>query len=204
MSSNSRVSDSYAYAFFKILSEEKLGFNCFSGLISDIIDVLSLLNISNSFGSFLANPIYDSKRKKQLLHDFLSDSLSPMVMNFLNLLCDTKRIINVNSIFNSLLEIIIKRINSYIVEIEVSDDNNYKLDMSKLYTILANWFSSKRTPEDFNQVYFFLDPLIIFTVKKMQNLIGGFKLNLITESKVIDFSITGKIQKITKILELEY
>ena len=125
-------------------------------------------------------------------------------MNFLNLLCDTKRIININSIFNSLLEIIIKRINTYIVEIEISDDKNYKLDMSKLYTILANLFLSKRTPEDFSNVYFFLDPLIIFTVKKMQNLIGGFKLNLITESKVIDFSITGKIQKITNILKLEY
>ena len=45
---------------------------------------------------------------------------------------------------------------------------------------------------------------IEFSAKKMQNLIGGFKLNLITESKVIDFSITGKIQKITNILKLEY
>jgi len=202
MSSNSRINDSYAYAFFKILSEKSLGFNSFSGLISDILDVLNLLNISNSFGNFLSNPIYDSTKKKQLLNDFLRDSVSPIIMNFLNLLCDTKRILNIDSIFKSLLEIILKITNSYIVEIEVSDDNKSKLDITRLCRILSNWFLSERKAEDFNNIYFFKEPLIIFTVKKMQKLIGGFKLNLITESKVIDFSITGKIKKIIKVLEL--
>lgn len=201
MTFNLRINDSYAYAFFKILSEKSLDFNSFSGLVSDIVDISTLMNISTNFGNFLSNPMYSSTKKKQLLNDFLRDSLSPIVVNFLNLLCDTKKIININSIFNYLLEIVLKSTNSYIVEIQVSDANNFKLDIKKLDIILANWFLSKRILEDF-KIPFFPYPMIFFTVQKMPKIVGGFNLNIITESKVIDFSITGKIQRITKVLEL--
>jgi F0F1-type ATP synthase delta subunit len=124
-------------------------------------------------------------------------------MNFLNLLCDTKRILNINSILKLFLEILLKSTNSYVVELEVSNIKNYKLDLNNLSLILSNWFSKTRKFNEFENINFscFKEPIIIFTVKQTPEILGGFKLNFLTESKVIDFSILGKIQKIAKVLK---
>jgi F0F1-type ATP synthase delta subunit len=42
--------------------------------------------------------------------------------------------------------------------------------------------------------------LVIFTVKEVPGLLGGFRLNFVTDSKVIDFSIAGKIKRLAAVL----
>ena len=91
MGLSSRVGDAYAYAFLKVIYKD-LTFSTFTHLVSDMLDFSTLFNAYPSIEKFLANPTYDAKKKKQFLNEFFGNSLNPLIMNFLNLLCDTKRI----------------------------------------------------------------------------------------------------------------
>lgn len=202
MGSNSRVGDAYAYAFLKVIYKD-LTFSTFTHLVSDMLDFSTLFNAYPSIEKFLANPTYDAKKKKQFLNEFFGNSLNPLIMNFLNLLCDTKRIIYLGSILKVFLELLLKSTNSYIIEIQIPNSQNYKVDINKLNVILSNWFIKNKKDVSFEKTNFacFKEPLIIYTIKQKPELLGGFILNFLTESKTVDFSIAGKIEKITKVLE---
>lgn len=202
MGSNSRVGDAYAYAFLKVIYKD-LTFSTFTHLVSDMLDFSTLFNAYPSIEKFLANPTYDVKKKKQFLNEFFGNSLNPLIMNFLNLLCDTKRIIYLGSILKVFLELLLKSTNSYIIEIQIPNSQNYKVDINKLNVILSNWFIKNKKDVSFEKTNFacFKEPLIIYTIKQKPELLGGFILNFLTESKTVDFSIAGKIEKITKVLE---
>jgi len=202
MGLSSRVGDAYAYAFLKVIYKD-LTFSTFTHLVSDMLDFSTLFNAYPSIEKFLANPTYDAKKKKQFLNEFFGNSLNPLIMNFLNLLCDTKRIIYLDSILKVFLELLLKSTNSYIIEIQIPNSQNYKVDINKLNVILSNWFIKNKKDVSFEKTNFacFKEPLIIYTIKQKPELLGGFILNFLTESKTVDFSIAGKIEKITKILE---
>ena len=202
MGLSSRVGDAYAYAFLKVIYKD-LTFSTFTHLVSDMLDFSTLFNAYPSIEKFLANPTYDAKKKKQFLNEFFGNSLNPLIMNFLNLLCDTKRIIYLDSILKVFLELLLKSTNSYIIEILIPNSQNYKVDINKLNIILSNWFIKNKKDVSFEKINFacFKEPLIIYTIKQKPELLGGFILNFLTESKTVDFSIAGKIEKITKVLE---
>lgn len=202
MGLSSRVGDAYAYAFLKVIYKD-LTFSTFTHLVSDMLDFSTLFNAYPSIEKFLANPTYDAKKKKQFLNEFFGNSLNPLIMNFLNLLCDTKRIIYLDSILKVFLELLLKSTNSYIIEIQIPNSKNYKVDINKLNVILSNWFIKNKKDVYFEKTNFacFKEPLIIYTIKQKPELLGGFVLNFLTESKTVDFSIAGKIEKITKVLE---
>jgi len=202
MGLSSRVGDAYAYAFLKVIYKD-LTFSTFTHLVSDMLDFSTLFNAYPSIEKFLANPTYDAKKKKQFLNEFFGNSLNPLIMNFLNLLCDTKRIIYLDSILKVFLELLLKSTNSYIIEIQIPNSQNYKVDINKLNVILSNWFIKNKKDVSFEKTNFacFKEPLIIYTIKQKPELLGGFILNFLTESKTVDFSIAGKIEKITKVLE---
>ena len=202
MGLSSRVGDAYAYAFLKVIYKD-LTFSTFTHLVSDMLDFSTLFNAYPSIEKFLANPTYDAKKKKQFLNEFFGNSLNPLIMNFLNLLCDTKRIIYLDSILKVFLELLLKSTNSYIIEIQIPNSQNYKVDINKLNIILSNWFIKNKKDVSFEKINFacFKEPLIIYTIKQKPELLGGFILNFLTESKTVDFSIAGKIAKITKVLE---
>jgi len=202
MGLSSRVGDAYAYAFLKVIYKD-LTFSTFTHLVSDMLDFSTLFNAYPSIEKFLANPTYDAKKKKQFLNEFFGNSLNPLIMNFLNLLCDTKRIIYLDSILKIFLELLLKSTNSYIVEIQIPNSQNYKVDINKLNVILSNWFIKNKKDVSFEKTNFacFKEPLIIYTIKQKPELLGGFILNFLTESKTVDFSIAGKIEKITKVLD---
>jgi len=202
MGLSSRVGDAYAYAFLKVIYKD-LTFSTFTHLVSDMLDFSTLFNAYPSIEKFLANPTYDAKKKKQFLNEFFGNSLNPLIMNFLNLLCDTKRIIYLDSILKVFLELLLKSTNSYIIEIQIPNSQNYQVDINKLNIILSNWFIKNKKDVSFEKTNFacFKEPLIIYTIKQKPELLGGFILNFLTESKTVDFSIAGKIEKITKILE---
>nr|YP_010443500.1 ATP synthase CF1 delta subunit [Gonyostomum semen]UTE94387.1 ATP synthase CF1 delta subunit [Gonyostomum semen] len=202
MGLSSRVGDAYAYAFLKVIYKD-LTFSTFTHLVSDMLDFSTLFNAYPSIEKFLANPTYDAKKKKQFLNEFFGNSLNPLIMNFLNLLCDTKRIIYLDSILKVFLELLLKSTNSYIIEIQIPNSQNYKVDINKLNIILSNWFIKNKKDVSFEKINFacFKEPLIIYTIKQKPELLGGFILNFLTESKTVDFSIAGKIEKITKVLE---
>jgi|APCry1669190591_1035303.scaffolds.fasta_scaffold07180_2 hypothetical protein len=202
MGLSSRVGDAYAYAFLKVIYKD-LTFSTFTHLVSDMLDFSTLFNAYPSIEKFLANPTYDAKKKKQFLNEFFGNSLNPLIMNFLNLLCDTKRIIYLDSILKVFLELLLKSTNSYIIEIQIPNSQNYQVDINKLNIILSNWFIKNKKDVSFEKINFacFKEPLIIYTIKQKPELLGGFILNFLTESKTVDFSIAGKIEKITKVLE---
>jgi len=91
----------------------------------------------------------------------------------------------------------------YIIEIEVPRTENYKIDLVKLNLILSTWFLKNKKDAQFDTINFacFKEPLLIYTIKQKSELLGGFRLNFLTESKVVDFSIATKIQKISKVLD---
>jgi F0F1-type ATP synthase delta subunit len=202
MAKDARIGDAYAYAFLKVIYKD-LNFLTFANLVLDMLDFSTLFNLCPTIGEFLSNPTYENKKKKQFLKDFVGYSLNPLIMNFLNLLCDTKRIIYISSILKVFLEILLKSTNSSIVEIEVPITNNYKIDKTKLNTILCSWFLKNKKASQFNNINFacFKEPLLIYTIKQKAELLGGFRLNFLTESKIVDFSIAGKIQRISKVLD---
>jgi len=202
MGLDSRVGDAYAYALLKVLYKD-LNFSSFTGIVSDMLDFANLFNTCPSIEEFLANPTYSTKQKKQFLNDFFGTSLNPIIMNFLNLLCDTKRIIYISSIVNVFLDILLKSTDSHIVEVQIPVVEGYKLDIEKLNTVLSNWFtkSSKSNQVETINSSCFKEPLVIFTIKETPELLGGFRLNFVTDSKVIDFSIAGKIKRIATVLE---
>lgn len=119
------------------------------------------------------------------------------------MLCDTKRIIYISSIIKVFLEILLKSTNSYIVEIQVPMKNFCKINIDKLNSILSKWFSKKKIETQFEQINFnyFKEPFLIYTIKQKPELLAGFTLNFMTESKIIDLSVSTKIQKISKILD---
>jgi F0F1-type ATP synthase delta subunit len=201
MIQNSRIGDPYAYAFLKVIYKD-LNFASFSCLISDMLDFCTIFNTYPNIEQFLSNPTYDNKKKKQFLNDFFGQSLNSLLLNFLNL-CDTKRIIYISSILKLFLEFLLKSTNSYVVEIEVPMTNSSKININKLNIILSNWFLKNKKETQFKNINFayFKEPLLIYTVKQKSELLGGFKLNFLTESKIIDFSISTKISKISKILD---
>lgn len=202
MVENSKIGDPYAYAFLKVVYSD-LNFTNFSCLIADILDFCTILNLYPSIQKFLSNPTYDVKKKKELLNDFGGKSLNSLVINFLYLLCDTKRIVYISSILKIFLEIFLKSTNAYLVEIEIPVIEACTIYIDKLNKILSNWFIENQNQVKFNKINFacFKEPLLIYTIKQNSGLLGGFKLNFLTESKTVDFSISTKIQKISRILD---
>lgn len=202
MKQNSSIGNAYAYAFLKVIYKD-LNFTSFTHLVSDMLDFCTLINAYPSIEQFLSNPTCDSKKKKQFINDFFGNSLHPLLINFLNLLCDTKRIIYISSILIVFLEMLLKSTNSYIVEIEIPRNENYKIDIVKLNAILSSWFLKNKKNAQFDSINFacFKEPLLIYTIKQNSELLGGFRLNFLTESKIVDFSIATKIQRISKVLD---
>lgn len=201
MQQNSKFGDAYAYAFLKVIYKDWNFSNC-TYLVTDMLDFCSLFNSYPIINEFLSNPIYDVKKKKQFLNDLFSNYLNPLLINFLNLLCETKRVTYISSILNVFLNLLLKSTNSHIIEIEVPINDNYKIHIDKLNIILSLWFLKTKKDPQTASIYFecFKAPFLIYKLKQNSNLLGGFKLNFITESKIIDFSIMNKIQKISKIL----
>mmetsp|Transcript_7207 Transcript_7207/g.12305 ORF Transcript_7207/g.12305 Transcript_7207/m.12305 type:complete len:204 (-) Transcript_7207:1487-2098(-) len=201
MSTNSRAGDAYAYALLKVLFNETKDFDSFSDLVGDVLDFVTIFNTCPSIEEFFANPTYSPIQKKQFLYDFFGRSLNPILMSFLYLLCDTKRIIYISSIISIFLETLLKNTNSHIVEVQTPTGKDYKLDISKLETTLSGWFNKiqKNNDEAVNFLNFDKS-LVIFTVKEVPGLLGGFRLNFVTDSKVIDFSIAGKIKRLAAVL----
>ena len=197
MIQNSKIGDPYAYAFLKIIYKD-LNFKSFSSLVGDMLDFCTILKSYPSIQEFLSNPTYDNNKKKEFLNAFFGQYLNLLIINFLNLLCDTKRIIYISSIIKVFLEILLKSTNSYIVEIQVPMKNFCKINIDKLNSILSKWFSKKKIETQFEQINFnyFKEPFLIYTIKQKPELLAGFTLNFMTESKIIDLSVSTKIQKI--------
>jgi F0F1-type ATP synthase delta subunit len=132
MGKNFKAGDAYAYALLKVLYNETDKEKSFKGLVSDILDFVMVLKTCPTIEEFLANPTYSVKQKKDFLKEFFGNSLNIVIMNFLNVLCDSKRIINISLITNLFLELLLKNTNSHLVEIQTPLIKDYKLDIKKL------------------------------------------------------------------------
>lgn len=200
MRKNSRVDNAYASAFLKIIFKDLNGNSI--RLASDILDFCTLIRLHPDLEKFLSNPLYNDKKKKNFLNDFFGDFLNPLVLNFLNLLCDTRRIFYISSILKVFLEILVKTANSAVIEIEIPTNDNSKMDLKKLNTILSSCLLKNAVFYNTNSknFSFFRKPLLIYTLKQKSELLGGFTLNFLINSKVVDFSIETKIQKLFKII----
>lgn len=198
MRKNSKINTAYANALLKIVLKDANSIR----LVSDILDFCTLIKLNQNLRQFLSNPLYNDKKKKEFLNDFFGDFLNPLVLAFLNVLCDIKEILNISSILKVFLEILIKTANSVVIEIEIPTNENSKMDLKKLNTILSSCLLKTALFSDTNFKSFalFRQPILIYTIKQNSELLGGFTLNFLINSKVVDFSITTKIQKLFKII----
>lgn len=149
----------------------------------DLSFISQMISDSPEFKSFLSNPLIDTNSKKNVLNQVFSNQINDYVLKFLFVLIDRRRIF--------LLELVIEKYFSLVYESEA--------------TIVAEISSvSGLTEEQHDNL---IEKIKMMTegkqVKLITNidssLIGGFILKI--GSKVIDASLSGKLQQIAFYLE---
>jgi len=194
----------YAYALLKLIYTD-FNINVFTNVILDAFEILLVLRRFPDIEKFLKNPTNTNTKKKKFLNTTFKKSFDQRTLNFLMLLIDNKRIDCLESIVFRFLEIVLKTTNHFLVEVEAAVnlfDPIYAWNQQKIYNILANWFKKTRNTEiNYSDlVKCFIGNRVTLKLKVNPSVIGGFKLNFKTQSKVIDLTIANKIREISMIL----
>jgi len=139
---------------------------------------------SNQLNIFLGNPLVKLSSKKEVIKQLFSGQISDIILSFLLVLVDRKRISLVDSILVKYLElvslteaIVVAKITTPIILTEEQENNLIKK--------LKNITESKTVKLDIN-----ID----------SELIAGFKIQL--GSKVIDASLRSQLQEMAVFLEV--
>nr|YP_010865284.1 ATP synthase CF1 delta subunit [Campylaephora boydenii]WGT74119.1 ATP synthase CF1 delta subunit [Campylaephora boydenii] len=149
----------------------------------DLSFILEMITDSPEFKSFLLNPLISNHLKKKVLNEAFSDKVSDFILKFLFVLLDRRRI--------SLLHLVIEKYFSLVYKAEA--------------TIVTEIFTVSNLTEE--QQHNLIEKIKIMTNGKQvklitkidPSLIGGFILKI--GSKVIDASLSGKLQQIAFYLE---
>jgi len=208
---NLKIVEPYSFALAKIVGgnfnkTDNVQIALFSRIVQDTIDFTIILRTCPELKNYLSNILISSDDKKTFIKKYFGNSFDSVSINFLYLLCDRKRIIYVEEIFTRFLEIVLKITNIYNVEIEVAQNifalTGSNIDGNKLYNVISNWFK-KSLPVALDQAYqdsYFSKTKIKFSIKENKEIFGGFRLNFKEKSKIVDFSISNKINQVYSLL----
>ena len=149
----------------------------------DLSFILQMITDSPELKAFLLNPLININLKKNVLHQAFSQQVSDFVLKFLFVLLDRRRI--------SILHLIIDKYFNLVYQAEA--------------TIVTEIFTVNHLTE--TQQNNLIEKIKIMTKSKQvklitnidSSLIGGFILKI--GSKVIDASLSGKLQQIAFYLE---
>lgn len=193
---SSKIANPYAEALFQLglslyLKEDDP--NVFFQIIFDIQDLLALLKKTPSLKVYLSDPLVPNQRKKDLLEKCLSEKSNPSTENFLKLLVDKDRI----NIVENIAQIFLTKSYDFVclkfVEVysafELSEVQQ-KLLIKKLRTLLGPEFTSPEIQY----------PNIALSLRIDKKILGGLIIKV--GSKIIDLSLLGDLQSLSKQLDI--
>ena len=174
-----KVANPYAEALLELAKSN----NVLEQISQDLSYISQMIIDSTELKSFLVNPLINSSLKKNVLNQLCSQQVSDSVLKFLFVLIDRRRI--------SLLELVIEKYFNLVYQAEstivteISTVNHLtELQQDTLIEKIKMMTNGKKV-----KLITKIDP----------DLIGGFIIKI--GSKVIDTSLSGKLQQIAFYLE---
>nr|ARW60192.1 ATP synthase CF1 subunit delta [Laurencieae sp.] len=172
---SAKIALPYAEALLDIAQKENL-LNEFTQNLSSISVVLSG---SGELKELLSNPIVDILLKKETIKKLFEDQVNDSILNFLFVLIDRRRIALLDIIIEKYLEL------TYRLQSVVIAEVSSAIDLNSLQT--EGLIKQIKLITRSNEVKLVVD--------KNPSLIGGFIIKI--GSKIIDASLSGKLNKIS-------
>jgi len=168
------VTTPYAEALLQVVNENSQT----EEMVSEVKQLLELINDSPELEKALSSPILETDAKKKIINEIFSKKVNSSLLNFLKLLADRQRIGIITSILDRFLEIYRKNSNIALATVtsavELTDEQK-GLITKKIINIAGTEKLELVTK---------IDP----------SLIGGFVASV--GSKVIDASLASQIRKL--------
>lgn len=107
------VVEPYAEALMSLAQEKKIT----EEFGENIRSLLSVLNESKEFQAFLGSPLVKPEEKKAVLRQVVGEQINHLLLNFLLLLVDRRRIVFIEGICRKYLELLRKLNNTVLAEV---------------------------------------------------------------------------------------
>lgn len=169
----SRVSIRYAKAVFAAALEEKT----LDKVAEDFKSIKSLIEDSKDFYSFLVNPLISSSKRVVIVKDLFAGKVQDLTFNFLQLICEKKRLNQLPEIISRFEKLIMVNKNQVFAEIT----SVAEIDSTQLNLIKTNLES-------------ITSKSVLLSTKNDSRLIGGFKVQV--EGVIIDSSVKNQLLKL--------
>ena len=171
---SSEIAEPYAQALMSIAQQNDLtqqfGESC--------RDLENLMEESDEFAQFVANPVIDSEDKKAVLRQVMGDNANSYFVNFLMLLVDKRRIVFLKEIVAQFSDLIRKLNNVVLAEVTSATELNDEQKQALVDRVKG------MTEASDVELKITIDP----------QLIGGVIIKV--GSKIIDASIKGQLRRI--------
>jgi F-type H+-transporting ATPase subunit delta len=169
------VSDPYAEALMSIAQanglEDHFG--------DELRGFLWLLGESKDFEAFLANPLLKPQDKKAVLKKLAGEDINPLLVNFLQILVDRRRIIFLESIAKKYLELLRKLRNTVLAEVTSASELNHDQNQAIIDKVKAMTGATS----------------VELSLKVDSSLLGGVIVKV--GSQVLDASLRGQLRRIS-------
>nr|UEQ11912.1 ATP synthase CF1 delta subunit [Kumanoa mahlacensis] len=176
----SKIALPYAEALLELVQTS----NILEKADKDIIMINNLVSKSNQLNVFFGNPLIQSSSKKDVIKQLFSGQISDIILSFLLVLVDRKRISLLNPIIVKYLELV-ALLESITIAQVTSAVPLTEEQKSNLVNKLEVITKSKKIELD---------------IKTDSELIAGFKIQI--GSKIIDTSLRGQLKEMAGFLEV--
>lgn len=171
---SSEIAEPYAQALMSLAQQNNLTEQFGNGCR----ELDNLMEESEEFSDFIANPIIDSEAKKAVLRQVMGEGASPYLINFLMLLVDKRRIVFLKEILAQFSALLRKLNNTVLAEVISAQELN---DGQK--QALVDRVKAMTEAQD-----------VELKINVNPQLIGGVIIKV--GSQVIDASVRGQLRRI--------
>nr|YP_011007493.1 ATP synthase CF1, subunit delta [Sporochnus bolleanus]WAM64922.1 ATP synthase CF1, subunit delta [Sporochnus bolleanus] len=194
----SKIANPYSEALLQLglnlyLKEEPTETQVFFQIIFDMENLLTILKLTPVLEKYLANPLILDEDKKAVLEKCLNKKTSSTTKNFLMLLVDKKELV----IFKLLPKLFLNKAYNFVclkfVEVYSASTLNQEQKtqlIEKLKILLGPEFKTSK-------VYY---SKINVTFRVDKEILGGFIIKV--DSKIIDLSLRGELERLAKQMEI--
>nr|YP_010951739.1 ATP synthase subunit delta [Laurencia elata]WMP12678.1 ATP synthase subunit delta [Laurencia elata] len=177
--SNKNLMSTVALPYAEALLDIAKNDSSLDDFTQNLSSISAILSESKELRELLFNPIVDSALKKEILKSLFVNQVNNSILNFLYILVDRRRISFLNVIIEKYLELNYRLESIVIAEISSAVDlNDSQVEALTKQIKLMTQSSKVRLIVDINP-----------------SLIGGFVIKI--GSKIIDTSLSGKLNKIS-------
>ena len=174
-----KIAGPYARALFEFASEK----NVLHGITADFNNLYSLLNKTPDLINYLKNPLISTEAKAEVLDRIFKGRINPETIRFFDILIKRNRINLLIPILQSYLELVYK----------TADIKEYEIETAFPLTKFQKWKLINQLKSLTNVCEVRLNIVV------NESLSGGFLIK--TSSKVIDFTIKNRLEKLAKYLD---